>query len=162
MDYPSQSLWFCPLQYPNHDKGNTEPTDTPPCKVHLKKIPYICFAPDLMTSANQVEKQTEMVGIKFADLDVVRTHITSWTVSKEREIEKLNWHMEFDHVDVGGTEKMVIISIAYRDKYKKLVKSGRNRRESGPKGYLTRIVVPEDVTQDPFDQREDNIKALSL
>lgn len=93
-----------------------------------------------MAARAQVERYTSIPGKNFARLDFVRANFSipeKGSVSKEKDLEMMNWHMEFDHIDVDvtGAQKAVVISIAYRDPLTKDL----TKKSSG---YLTRLVIP--------------------
>ena len=93
-----------------------------------------------MGARAQVERYTSIPGKNFARLDFVRANFSipeKGSVSKEKDLEMMNWHMEFDHIDVDvtGAQKAVVISIAYRDPLTKDL----TKKFSG---YLTRLVIP--------------------
>ena len=82
---------------------------------------------------------------------------------KAREMEKLNWHMQFDEVelDVAGEKKAVILTIIYSDKYKEKERKRKRREAENPNGFLTRMMIPEDIYtkyEDDFPTREDAAK----
>ena len=85
------------------------------------------------------------------NFDSYRGHPSS--VSKEKDVEMLSWHMTFDHVDVDvtGAQQAVVISIAYRDPVTKYT-------AEKPSGYLTRLVVPGTLPDSRVYDREEFIE----